>query len=62
MNSVAQAVSNVSSRVATTAFSLASAALGRINQRGSGGVGGEGTPRKKKRLYDDDGYEIRMSR
>ena len=62
VNSVAQAVSNVSSRVATTAFSLASAALGRINQRGSGGVGGEGTPRKKKRLYDDDGDEIRMSR
>ena len=62
VDSAAQAVSNISTGVATTAFSLASAALGRINQRGSGGVGGGGTPRKKKRLYDDDDDEMRMSR
>ena len=62
VSNVAQTLSSAGTGAATTAFSLASAALSRLNQRGSGGVGGGGTPRKKKRLYDDDDDEMRMGR
>ena len=61
-NIVAQAVSSMGTGLATTAVNLASAVVGRINSRGTGGVGGSGNPRKKKRLYDNDDGEVRMGR